>query len=416
MLAALNDDPDLAELIRAEYLTLAQLSHPGLERVLACGVETDGVPWFAAEFLDGLPLDAATAPLRGEPATGSATVGDYGALADVTAQISRGLPHVHARGLVDGDVTPANVLVTPHAERASASHHRAVLVDLGLSQPEHETLHPDTVRGTWGYMAPEMLLGQAPTRQSDLYAFGVTLHVAITGERPFLADTPDGLLDAQRAGLPRDFALHHPSVPLGFEAVLRRLLAPDPTERYDSANAVIRELNGYTGSDLREEPPPASRPEAWGRPRLVGRDTVRADLVARCTGPTDPAASPALVLTGPGGIGRTRLLEELQLRCELRGVHVARATGTARDARPFGALGELLAQLIERRQPGGEFLHRHGPVIRQLALSHDRAAMPEPGPDAVRDRAEQFTAAVLDLVGDDTVVWCCDDAQGYGGP
>jgi serine/threonine-protein kinase len=258
-LAADGRDPDLAELIRAEYLTLAQLSHHGLEKVLACGVEPDGVPWFAAEFLDGLSLDSATAPLRGEPSTGGANVCDYAALADVTAQICRGLHHLHARGLVHGDVTPANVLVTPHADRASASRHRAVLVDLGLSQPEHETLHPDTVRGTWGYMAPEMLLGQAPTRQSDLYAFGVALHVALTGERPFLADAPDVLLDAQRAGLPRDFALHHPSVPLGFEAVLRRLLAPDPTERYDSANSVIRELNGYTGSDLREEPPPA-----WG--------------------------------------------------------------------------------------------------------------------------------------------------------
>ncbi len=145
-------------------------------------------------------------------------------------QMLAALAHMHERGFVHRDVKPENVIVDGVG--------RARLIDFDLAGPQDEPTS-NLRMGTIAYIAPEQVRGERVSPASDVYAAGVILYWGLTGELPYVG-TPERVLNHH---------LHDPLPPArGFEpesalgAVLERMVAKDPRERYADAGAVLKAL------------------------------------------------------------------------------------------------------------------------------------------------------------------------------
>lgn len=311
------------EAVLDEARALCRVEHPGVVRFHA--VHRDdarGLLALVMEHVAGESLDVrlrAAGPL------------DPREVAAVGVEVAWALSAVHQAGLVHRDVKPGNIV-------AGASGYK--LIDFGIVAAAESREAEAALVGTVGYVAPERLeRGAAPSPAADLYALGVTLFQLLTGampggggavgvatlplepdvaERDTRELTSDGLAPARSALPSRAAAL---GGTLG--ALIGRLLEPDPRDRPQHAEVVARELSRLRGAELGredddpEEPQPATvrihrRTEATplcARPALVGRERELGIL----RGAAEAARAGALrlvVVTGPLGVGRTRLLEE----------------------------------------------------------------------------------------------------------
>lgn len=444
-----NADESLAWFV-AEAQALAALDHENIVRARDFGQLRDGTPYLVMDLVEGVSLQQ----ILGEAV-------DWKLLWSLVDQVLSALSHAHARGIVHGDLKPANVVV----EFDDAGNGRARLFDFGLARRRRMELdprlgqrgapsQPPSNAGTPGYMAPEQLLGRASeiSGATDLYALGCILYRVLAGRVP-------AVHDGQR---PLDFQSFHEPDPPGVPAHLPQgllpfvmsLLVPKPWLRVASAAEVRRRFQAFrpgTGSsadvvlpargpdsDRAERPitlettervEPAlpqrqlfrlCRSRSWPpgllgiRPSpLVGRDeTCRAlraihDRVA--SGEGSPRA--AVLLTGVAGAGKSRLAEHLCTEVEEQGSGVA-----LRGYRPhqFRGRDPLALALADRFELGGGALrvlpsglaHRCdegdlGSVVDWVLCSSDpltRSRTPDPGLPACAARVLAAIAAERVLV------------------
>lgn len=173
-------------------------------------------------------------------------IGDPIAVLRVIAQLAAGLAHAHERGILHLDLKPANVLLPDIGE--------PMLLDFNLS---FDTTNADRelVGGTVPYMATEQLIdlrtrgrGQVDAR-TDLYSLGVMAFEMLTGNVPFPASSKDlidmdGLIAQRRMGPPSIRQLN-PAVTPAVEAIIHKLLAPEPADRYQSANELKTDIERH---------------------------------------------------------------------------------------------------------------------------------------------------------------------------
>lgn len=286
------------EALQREIAALERIAHPGIVRFLGHG-EQDGELWVATEFVRGeslrtlldltipggashdtVSLDELSLETVAPAATDRfcwSTDQLLPALA-LLRRVCDPLAWLHGEGLVHGDVKPENVLVRPDGS--------VVLVDLGLVRSfelgGRDTLATDRrATGTRGYLAPEQLRGEPVDGRADLYALGCVLFELLCGA------TPE--------------ALGHPSiaevaeVPAGLQEIVDRLLAPRPSRRLSYATDLAEWLERF---GVPAPPPGPPVRHALYRPSFTGRDALLGDL--------QPEG--VVVLTGPPGVGKTRLL------------------------------------------------------------------------------------------------------------
>ncbi len=228
---ALAGEPDVVARFHREVKLLRSLDHPAIVRVLDSG-EEDGVPWFAMEFVDGRDLRARLA--EGRPGAEE--------VERLFGRLLEALQAVHAHGVVHRDLKPANVLL---------SNDGAKLADFGIARPDpsagsNATRLTETaaIVGTFPYMSPEQRAGEPTDSRSDLFSVGVMLYEALTGRLPHGAFAPPSAVDRRWAK--------------ALDAVVSRLLQPDPAARYPSAADAARALRT------------ALRPSASPRTVLLG--------------------------------------------------------------------------------------------------------------------------------------------------
>src|ERR687897_485252 len=142
----------------------------------------------------------------------------------------------HDRDMVHRDVKPQNVLLTARGD--------AKVADFGIARAGSSVTISKTgsVMGTAGYMSPEQALGEPATPKSDLYPVGVVLSEALTGDLPYPADTPIAVSMKhvnEPLRSPRDV---DPTIPDGMNALVTRLMAKDPEDRYASADELADDL------------------------------------------------------------------------------------------------------------------------------------------------------------------------------
>jgi serine/threonine protein kinase/tetratricopeptide (TPR) repeat protein len=358
-----------------EFRVLASLRHPCIISVLDYGFDDEKQPYFTMELLEE-PLDLLAAT-RNLPAARRV------ALLIKTLQA---LVYLHRREILHRDLKPPNVLVQDGIVK---------VLDFGLARNQDAEAE---LAGTLRYMAPEIFLGRSASVGSDLFAFGVMAYEVLVGDHPFpVFKSVQDLIHAA----PPDFSNIRkiqqelkPDATPGLDAVLERLLARNPEDRYPSALAVIQDLSAAIG-----EPPPrettAIRESFLQAAEFVGRDKEIGEFRKLLHG-LESGRGGTVLIGGESGVGKSRLIEEIRTEALVRGVLVVRGQAVAEAGLPYQEWREPLRRLClssELRDQDLTYLEVFVPDVGDLL---DRKVppleRPEPG---MLQRMLQATAAAL---------------------
>ncbi|MFN0028624.1 MAG: protein kinase domain-containing protein [Acidimicrobiales bacterium] len=223
--AELLDHRDSRRRFEDEARAAARLTHPNVVGVYDIG-EHRGAPYLVMERMDGPSLAAVLT--RGPlPAERVRRLG---------LDVLGALAAAHAEGIVHRDIKPSNVLLTSLGD--------AKLADFGAAKSNRGSSHTvfGVVVGTPAYLAPERLAGEPASVSSDLYAVGVLLYEALSGRRPFSADSAlRTLSEANWAELDRWYDGRPAEANLA--AVIEQALDPIPSGRYRSAEEMAHALS-----------------------------------------------------------------------------------------------------------------------------------------------------------------------------
>jgi serine/threonine protein kinase/Tfp pilus assembly protein PilF len=175
-------EAELLRRFREERQILAGLEHPGIARLVDGGVTEEGLPWFAMEYVEGVPIERYCDEHR-LPA--EARLALFCAVCDA-------VQHAHRRGIVHRDLKPGNILVTEPEEGGSADG-RVKLLDFGIAKllagqsgaEAEERTRPGLRLMTPEYASPEQVRGEAVTPAADVYALGVLLYRLLCGRHPY---------------------------------------------------------------------------------------------------------------------------------------------------------------------------------------------------------------------------------------
>lgn len=249
---------------------------------------------------------------------------------DIAVAVTMAVSHLHQRGLVHKDLKPAHVLVAP-------DRRQVWLLGFGIASRVPRSAQPlaevSEISGTLAYMSPEQTgrMNRAIDARSDLYALGVTFYQLLTGVLPFVASAPLDWVHAHLARTPCPPAERNPVVPAMLSALVMKLLAKAPEERYQTAAGLVRDLqhcrrallaHGQIASFALGQ---RDLSDAWVIPdRLYGREQAMATLLAAyervaCTG-----RSEIVMVSGHSGVGKTSLMRMFARAVAGRGgIHAA---------------------------------------------------------------------------------------------
>jgi len=226
--------------LRARFLReariAAKLSHPNIIPIHVVDEVREFV-FFAMAYVEGETL-AERVQRRGPlPPTEAARV---------LREVAWALAHAHGHGVVHRDVKPDNILL----ENATG---RALVADFGIAAAATTTAGNTEISGTPEFMSPEQALGKPVDARSDIYSFGATAYLALSGALPFEGRTATEVLAKQVTEAPRDLATAAGAVPRKLAQVVERCLAKDPAQRPPTADAVS-EMLGLALEQRRELP------------------------------------------------------------------------------------------------------------------------------------------------------------------
>jgi serine/threonine-protein kinase PknK len=335
--------------LRREFELRSRLRHPHIAPVLEYGALPDGRGWFTQARVCGDDLYLAS---RGAT---------FQRVLEWMVEVLRACAYLHDRGIVHRDLKPDNILVADGGEPQ--------VVDFGISLRTQEARDGDT-SGSLVYLAPETLAGAPATAAVDLYAVGVTFYHVLSRELPPEPGPPPALA-AQRA-----------DIPAWFDAVLARLCDLDPERRFRSAPAVIEALTRASGIRFGTETPDTVLARVSGGP-LVAREEALARLREGLGSRAESGDGAGVLVVGPPGIGKTRLLETWRQARQLAGGEVI-----------VGGLPTLLRVIVSRLSEAHPLVRHHDDMIRRLTGD----APDLPVPVRPRDGIFRDRDALIDLL------------------
>ncbi len=341
-----------------EARAAAKLSHPNIVSVYDAG-EADGSSFIVMEMVEGESLWASAARPLAEALT-------------LVQQICAALEHAHAGGIIHRDLKPENIVIT-HSQTVK-------LMDFGLARSagSQRLTEEGAIVGTVSYLAPELLMGQAASPQSDLYALGVMLYELTAGRPPFSGDNLMAVISQHLNAPVVAPSTYNTTLPPALDALIIRLMSKQPRDRPASA-AEVREVldavmqgRGDTVTDVTVSPlhpVTASLLDRIARGRLIGRQSELNQLRELWARAQQGHRHLALI-SGEPGIGKTRLAREAIVYAQLNGALVmeggcyeyeaatpylpfvealrawARAQGVDALRRQLGATAPELARLV----------------------------------------------------------------------
>jgi eukaryotic-like serine/threonine-protein kinase len=282
-----------------EAKAAAALNHPNVAHIYEIG-ESEGLNFISMEYVEGKTLRE---KIHYEQT-------DLKKLVKYLQQVAGGLAKAHAVGIVHRDLKPDNIMIARDGYAKILDFGLAKLIEIPAFGAEGETVSdaatvaqepysiPGRLMGTVGYMSPEQAQGKTGSidYRSDIFSFGCMLFEVATRRRPFEGESNVQSLYRivyEPAPLIRDL---NPSAPLDLQRIVRRCLAKDPDERYQSIQDVAlelkelrREMEGETQIDM-AVPPPMFRNQTGGltagRPSMIptiGGQTSTGDVSAAST-------------------------------------------------------------------------------------------------------------------------------------
>lgn len=228
-------DPDFATRFLQEARWAASLEHPNIASVYDSG-ETQGILWYTLRFVEGESF-ARAAAARGVPRGPD--------VARLAIPLLDALAYSHERGIVHRDVKPDNILV----DRRGVPY----LLDFGIAKSPGSLSNTKAgvLIGTPAFVSPEQARGGAVDGRSDLFSFGVTLYVVLSGEYPF--DVRGGLKDilGRLSAPPVPLSRRRPDLEPALERIVMKALAFEPRDRFGSAREMKFALEEFLGERAR---------------------------------------------------------------------------------------------------------------------------------------------------------------------
>lgn len=344
-----SESGHLSSLFEREFHTLAQLAHPRIIEVYDFGVDTQGA-YYTMELLDGADLRT-LAPL------------DWKQACALLRDVASSLALLHSRRLLHRDVSSRNVRCTRDG--------RAKLIDFGAMVAFGI---PAKVIGTPAFVAPEALNHQPLDQRADLYALGALAYWLVTRRYAYRAHYLAHLHDAWRTQ-PIPLSVLNPEVPKPLNDLVMSLLNLDRMGRPFSAPAVVETLGACAG--LAPDDTLEVKQSYLTTPQLEGRAQVVTELRKRMLMMFAGQPGDTLLLEGPSGIGRSRLLAELALEGKVIGATVLSARAEASSRVRYAVVWELIEQLFENAHDAAveaikgqeEVLNGAFPGLTRLMLS-----------------------------------------------
>lgn len=301
LLPSLAKDDELVARFHREMRTTTAIEHPNTVRVFDYGTAEDGQLFLALEFLEGRTLDdvivdeAPVTPARA---------------AHIARGIARALAAAHHHGIVHRDLKPENVMLVERYGRRDF----VKVLDFGLARlaetTEDDALTATGIRvGSPMYMAPEYIEHFTVAPPADLYALGVLLYQLLTGRTPFRG-RPHELLTKHLTEVPEAPSTYAP-VPQWLEFITMQLLAKQPSDRPESAEAVVAYLEKWAPEEEADAEALASES------RVRTKEKSGGDAPSKPAPQADPGAS--------GGAGGMILMAMVGLLIVLFGVALALA-------------------------------------------------------------------------------------------
>lgn len=266
-----SNDPSALERFYREARAVAALDHPNIVRAYDIDQE-DNLHFLVMEYVDGSSLQEIVqrvgplSPIR---------------CAHYISQAALGLQHSHeVAGLVHRDIKPGNIIV----DRSGT----VKVLDLGLARfffDEDDLLtkkFDENVLGTADYLAPEQALdSHSVDIRADIYSLGGTFYFCLTGLSPFAEGTVAQKLIWHQTRQPRPIRALRADVPEEMIAIINKMMAKDPNQRYQTPLEIVQALEPWTQQSI---PPPAER--EMPRLSLAARGRNRSDTPSPQPSPT----------------------------------------------------------------------------------------------------------------------------------
>lgn len=226
----LAQDAELRRRFHDESHAVAMLSHPNIVAVYDVSRSSD-IEYIVMELIDGITLKQYMQKKGNK-------LNWREALHFIT-QIVKALGHAHSRGIIHRDIKPHNIMVLRDGS--------VKVADFGIARVTsggHSTLTQEAL-GSVHYISPEQARGSHIDERSDLYSAGVVLYEMITGRLPFEGDTPVSVAIQHINSIPLSPREIDPTIPEALEAITMKAMAPDPDNRYPSADAMLADLEEF---------------------------------------------------------------------------------------------------------------------------------------------------------------------------
>lgn len=279
---SLAADPIVAERFRREAIAVAQLSHPNIVAVYDATEERIGGEKRQAVVMQ-LVNGKSLRQLLDEQKRLSPDLTVH-----IGACVASALDCAHRANLVHRDVKPGNILITPDG--------RVLLTDFGIAKGldggDDDLTSPNVMMGTAKYLSPEQVRGRRLDGRADLYSLGLVLYECLAGRVPFLGETDADTALARLNRDPTDLTRLRPTLPYGLAALIHRLLARKPDDRYASGVEVRNELQRIAAQPRTDVTTDTSRgtPRSTTTPNttVANRDNQRRSTPVTPTRTTTP--------------------------------------------------------------------------------------------------------------------------------
>src|SRR5262249_50536452 len=229
------DDPYPRKRLFREARTAATLDHTNICAIHEINEDGDCV-FIVMQYVEGetLATRLIESALRQEE------------VLDVGTQVAEALSEAHSAGVIHRDIKPQNVIITPRGQVKVLDFGLARVTATDQADPEARTETQLTgegyIVGTVAYMSPEQLKGQQIDGRSDLFSLGVLLYECATGTPPFTGSSKIEISSKVLQVEPRKPSLLNPGIPPALENIILRAMAKEVSDRYQSAEAILKDL------------------------------------------------------------------------------------------------------------------------------------------------------------------------------
>jgi hypothetical protein len=263
---AVLDNPDALARFQAEARAAGKLDHPNIARAFDADQAGD-LHFLVMEYVEGLSL-AQLLEKKGPLSVSGAC--------HCACQAALGLQHAFEQGMAHRDIKPQNLMLTPRGQ--------VKVLDFGLARlrgaraPGKGLTQADSFMGTPEYVAPEQATdARSADTRADIYSLGCTLYALLAGQPPFFEDTMVKLVLAHIEKEPPPLHEARSDVPLGLSAVVAKMLAKDPAQRYQRPVEVAQALAPFAkgGAKVRGTGAAPAAGKSAGTGTVVGGDTSR---------------------------------------------------------------------------------------------------------------------------------------------